>query len=205
MLRVLLTLTVLATVTGYTRADIAIPPPKGKKFVPVKSTVKLEKEMKGYTFFTRANAPGQMGAEPKKFEMSTEKEVNVPEWGSRSMDLFAVPDDMVAKYKTVKEWNDAIFNQKDGILRYTFAAQETIDKDDTRKEIQRAFVIKSVEAKGGIKVVEVKADGKQEEPKSKDKEEAATLTEPRYLVAGSAAAVGIAFAGIWAVRRRRVG
>jgi hypothetical protein len=195
----------MSAVVGFTRADIAIPPPKGKKFVPVKSTVKLESEVKGYAFFTRANAPGQMGAEPKKFEVGTKEAVKVPEWGSRSMDLFAVPEDMVSKYKTVKEWNEAIFNKKDGILTHSFAAQESIDKDDARKEIQRAFVIKSVDAKGGIKVEEVKADGKKEEPKSKDKEEQAGVGEPRYLVAGCAAAVGVALAGLWAVRRKKVG
>ena len=68
----------------------------------------------------------------------------------------------------------------------------------------RAFVIQSVDAKGGIKVAEVKEDGKKEEPKSKDKEEEVAASEPRYLVAGSAAAAGIAFAGLWAVRRRKV-
>jgi hypothetical protein len=111
----------------------------------------------------------------------------------------------VSKYKTVKEWNEAIFNKKDGILTHSFAAQESIDKDDARKEIQRAFVIKSVDAKRGIKVEEVKADGKKEEPKSKDKEEQAGVGEPRYLVAGCAAAVGVALAGLWAVRRKKVG
>jgi hypothetical protein len=203
MRRILATLTVL-TVAGFAAADIPIPPPQGKKFIDVKSTVKLGIEAKGYVFFTRADAPGQWGVEPKKLELSADKAVALPEWGRRPMDLFAVPVDAVAKYKTAKDWNDAINGKKDGILRYTFPAQETVDKVDSRKVIEREFVIQSLNKEDGI-VLEEKADGKKEYPEveKKDKEERASVSEPRYLIAGVAVAAGVALAGLWAVRRRK--
>lgn len=207
MRRFLTALTVLAVATGFATADIPIPPPQGKKFVDVKSTVKLETDVKGYVFYTRADAPGQMGAEPKKFEVGTKDAVQLPEWGRRPMDLFAVPQGVAAKYKTVKEWNDAIFNKKDGILRHTFPAQEAVAADDKRKQIDRAFAIQSVDAKDGIQVVEVKADGKTVQPQAekKDKEEQASAGGTRRLVAGGALAAGVALAGLWVARRARTG
>ena len=203
-MRFLSALLVSAAVVGVASADIAIPPPTGKKFVPVSSTVKLDKEIKGYTLYTRAIAPGQWGAMPKKFEPGTEKATAVPEWGSRTMGLYAIPDDLAAKITTADEFNKALQDKKSGILSHDFPAQETVDAKDERKKIEREFVIKSVDAKGGIKVEAVTGD-KKEEPKAEKKGEGKSpvFAEPGYLIGGTAAAVAVALGGLWLVRRGR--
>jgi len=200
-MRFLATLSVLTVAVGVASADLAVPPPKGKKFVPVSSTVKLEKEIKGYTLFTRANAPGQRGALPKQFDLSTEKAVAVPEWGGRNMSLYAVPDDMVSKLKTADDWNKAIADKKSVIQIHDFAAKETIDDKDERKKVERAFVIQGVDEKG-IKVVEVKEDKGEPKPEKKEEKKLA-FAEPGYLIGGLAAALAATFGGLWLVRRKK--
>lgn len=201
-MRFLAVLALSVVVTGFAAADIAIPPPKGKKFVPVSSTVKLDKEIKGYTLFTRANAPGQRGAEPKKLEVGTEKAVAVPEWGGRDMSLYAVPDDLVPKLKTADEWNKALFDKKSVILIHDFPAKEQVNEKDERKKIERAFVIKGVDEKG-IKVEEVKDEKGEPKPEKKEEKKLLSFTEPGYLIGGAALAVGVTFGGLWLVRRKK--
>lgn len=197
-------LAVSAVVVSLAAADIAIPPPKGKKFVPVSSTVKLEKELKGYVLFTRANAPGQTGAMPKKFELSTEKATALPEWGRRSMSVYAVPEDMVSKLTTAKEWNKALWEEKKSvILTHDFPAQEEVDEKDERKKIERAFVIQEVTEKG-IKVVEVKEDKAEVKPEKKEEpKKRQAFAEPGYLIGGVALTVGVTLGGLWLVRRKK--
>lgn len=202
-MRFLSALLVSAAVVGVASADIAIPPPKGKKFVPVSSTVKLEKEVKGYTLYTRAIAPGQWGAMPTKFEPGTEKATAVPEWGSRTMGLYAIPDELAAKITTADQFNKAMQDKKSGILIHEFPAQETVGEKDERKKIEKEFVIKSVDAKGGIKVEDVKGDKKEETKPEKKEEKKEVFAEPGYLIGGAAAALAVAFGGLWLVRRKK--
>lgn len=202
-MRFLAVLALSAVTTSFAVADIAVPPPKGKKFVPVSTTVKLDKEIKGYTLFTRANAPGQMGALPKKFEPSTEKATALPEWGRRSMSVYAVPDELVSKLTTAKEWNAALFESKKSvILTHDFPAEQTVDEKDERKKIERAFVIKGVDEKG-IKVEEVKDEKGEPKPEKKEEKKLLSITEPGYLIGGAALAVGVTFGGLWLVRRKK--
>jgi hypothetical protein len=201
-MRHLATLAVAAAVVGVASADIAIPPPKGKKFIPVNSTVKLEKEVKGYVLMTRAVAPGQWGAMPQKFQPSTEKAIALPEWGSRTMALYAVPDELAAKITTADQFNKAIQDKKSGILTHDFPAEETVDAKDERKKIERAFVIQGVDEKG-IKVAEVKDEKKGDKKEEKKEEKKLAFAEPGYLIGGLALAAGVACGGLWLLRRRK--
>jgi hypothetical protein len=200
-MRFLSVLAVSAAVVGVAAADIAVPPPKGKKFLPVGSTVKLDREAKGYTLYTRAIAPGQWGAMPAKFEVGTEKAVAVPEWGSRTMGLYAIPDELAAKITTADQFNKALQDKKAGILAHEFPAQEAVDAKDERKKIDRAFVIKGVDAKDGITVEELKGEGKEE--KKDDKKEPEAAAQPGVLVGGLALAAGVTLGGLWLVRRKK--
>jgi hypothetical protein len=197
-MRLLFALLVSAAVVGVAAADIAIPPPRGKKFIPVSSTVKLDKEVKGYALYTRAVAPGQWGAMPTKFEPGTDKPTAVPEWGSRTMGLYAIPAELAAKITTADEFNKALQDKKSGILSHDFPAQETVDAKDERKKVERAFVIKGVDAKGGIQVEEVKG-----EKETKPEKKSPAFAEPGYLIGGGAAAVAVALGGLWLARRKR--
>ena len=201
-MRFLSALLVSAAVAGLASADIAIPPPKGKKFIPVSSTVKLEKPIKGYTLFTRAIAPGQRGAMPAKFEPGTEKPTAVPEWGSRTMGLYAIPDDLAAKITTADQFNKALQDNKAGILTHEFPAQEQVDEKDVRTKIERAFVIKVVDEKG-IKVDELVGEKGEAKPEKKEEKKLAVLEQPGYLIGGLALAAGVTLGGLWLVRRKR--
>lgn len=169
-------------------------PPKGKKFVSVTNTLKLDHEVKGYTFFTMPGGPWAAGDTPTEFKIGTDKAVDIP--SGKYTALYAVPNDLVSKLKTTEQWLVAIRDAKSGIHEKRFANFAEVDEKDGDRKVE-AHVIKGIDAKGmDIERVESKAD---------DKKEPLALAEPGYLIGGIALALSVTFGGVWLVWRRRTG
>lgn len=173
------------------------PPPKGKKYAGITNTVKLEKELKGFTLFTRHNAIEWELSVPVPFDVDNDKPVKVPA-NPRGTTLYAVPSDLAPKLKTADDWKAALKDKDNGIVQTWFSTLTELDETDERKGIERAWVIKSIDPKGIVKE-EVKDEKKPE--KKGDKPLA--LAEPGTLIGGLAAAVAITLGGLWLVRRRK--
>ena len=101
MKRLMLSLLALLASVVLVRADVPVPLPKGKKFVPVKYSVKLDKDISGYLFFTRTL--GLRNGNFEKIELSADKAVALAGFGKFGLQLLAVPPAVAGKYPTEKE------------------------------------------------------------------------------------------------------
>jgi len=181
------------------RADIAVPPPKGQKFVIVKHTIKLDKDINGYLFFTRGM--GIRNGDFAKVELTADKAVTLTGFGKFGLQLLAVPAEVAKKFATEKELLAALSDKMEGAASARFQQSGLLPEKDERKELTLEHVITGIDAKKGI---QMRDDGTA--PKAPEKEEEASApTGPRTVVAGLALTAAFATGGLWLARRRRIG
>jgi hypothetical protein len=181
------------------RADVAVPPPKGQKFVGVKHLIKLDKDITGYLFFTRAMGirPGELA----KIELSADKAVTLSPFGKLGLQLLAVPPEVAKKYATEKELLTALAGKVEGVSSARFQQTGLLPEKDERKELTVEHVIIGFDPNKGI---QMKDDGIA--PKAPEKEEEASApTGTRTVIAGLALTAAFATGGLWLARRRRIG
>jgi hypothetical protein len=188
----------LLLTAGVVLANTPPPPPRD---VPIEATVKLDQEVKGFVLFFDDTS----GELPKRAELSTDKPTALPfrvaNGHQQSVYLLAVPEELVAKLKTVEDWNAARERKNSPIHYYGASGTALLNFTDDRKVVKQAFVIKGVDPKKGILVEDVKVDiipEKKDVPKKP-----LAFAEPGYLIGGVAAAVSITLGGLWLVRRRK--
>jgi len=191
-------LVAMASVT-LVRADLSLPPPKGKKLVAVKHTVKLDKDIAGYVFFTRPLGPRNGSFE--KIELHADKAVTLSGGGKFGLQLLAVPAAVVKRYATEEELLGAQTDKLEGVTSARFDRTALLPEKDERKELTLEHVITGFDAKKGI---QMKDD--RDAPKAPDKEE--SVSAPAGIggvISGLAAIAAFATGGLWLVRRRRIG
>lgn len=201
------------------RADIPVPPPPGKKFVRVDYTITTEKSYPDYDFYVVT------GFTPKKVEFGPDTPVKIDGnrggIGSRGQ-FVAVPKGTAEKFPNEKAFADAFrTNKVPGLVdaKRPFDARTTVDAKDTRSQIAETYAVEKVDPKAGIVLRGAKAptspvpprgeknaseEESVDEADSDDTAASATYTpQGGTAVAGVAAALGLAFAGVWLVRRSR--
>jgi hypothetical protein len=181
------------------RADVAVPPPKGKKFVAVKHSVKLDKSITGYVFFTR---PLGLRSGPfEKIELSADKAVALSGGGKFGLQLLAVPAAVVQKYASEKELLAALTDKLEGVSSARFDRTTLLPEKDERKELSLEHVIIGFDAK---KSIQMKDAG--DAPRAPEKKESASAPASlSWVISGLAVSAALATGGLWLARRRRVG
>ena len=207
MTRRLSALLLAALVAGPAAADLAIPPPKGKKFVNVTSEVQLGKDVKGYVFVLQEwKGPGRPTSTTTKIDLTDAKATEVIAGGRRNSGaLYAVPEAAAKEFKTDKELFDAVTARKvKGVQTLSLPGNTAVSDTVKGDAVRWTYTITGIDDKG-IKT-DVAGDGveKKEEKKPGEKKPLA-LAEPGYLIGGVAAALAVAFGGLWLARRRKVG
>jgi hypothetical protein len=188
-------LAALASV-ALVRADIAVPPPKGKKFVVAKHSIKLDKDISGYLFFTRAL--GLQNGSFEKIELQADKAVTLSGGGKFGLQLLAVPAAVAKNYATEKDLLAALTDKLEGVASARFNRTALIPEKDERKELAVEHIITGFDAKKGIQMKDT-----SDAPKDPDKEESASgPTGIRGVISGLAATAAFAMGGLWLVRRR---
>ena len=185
---------------GLARADLG--PPPGSKYVPVVTTVKLEKSFPDHSFYVVGFGPG---ATPlTKVELDPAKATKVDAKSRYGGNLYAVPNAVVKEYKTEKELAEAIRKEKPpvGVSSLSIGNRTTLKVSDKRDAIERVLLISAGDEKVGLKIAEEKPDAK--DPEKKDPEGPTATAPPggRLLVVGLAAALALVAGGLWAVRRK---
>ncbi len=201
MIRLLFTLPAMVATLSVAMADLG--PPLGSKYVPVVTTVKLEKSFPDHTFYVVGFGPG---ATPlTKVELDPTKATKVDAKSRYGGNLYAVPNAVVKEYKTDKELADAIRKEKPpaGVSLLFISNRTTLKVGDQRDAIERVLVI-SGDEKTGLKIAEEKPEAKVPEKKAPEEPgpTAASPTGGRLVVVGLAAALAVAFGGLWVVRRK---
>jgi hypothetical protein len=199
MKQAVLGLLVAALSVTLVRADVAVPPPKGKKFVAMKHTITLSSDISGYVFFTRTL--GIRNGEFTKIELTSSKTHSLTGFGKFGMELVAVPEAVAKKYASEKELVAALATKLEGVSSARFQHTGLLPEKDPRKEMTLDHVVTGFDAKTGIKMTE-----NGDAPKTPEKEEESTFAPTSPALAMSGLAVGAAFVtgGLWFVRRRRV-
>jgi hypothetical protein len=191
-------LAVLAS-AALVRADLALPPPKGKKFVVVMHTIKLDKDISGYQFFTRPL--GLRNGTFEKIELSADKAVPLSSGGKFGMQLLAVPAAVAKNYPTERELLIALTDKLEGVASAHFGRTALLPEKDERKELTVEHIITGFDAKKGIQMKD-----NSDAPKGAEQEESAFAPSGiRSVISGLTAAVAFATGGLWLVRRRGIG
>jgi len=194
-------LAVTVAVAAATAAVADLGPPPGQKYVPVTTTVKLEKSFPDHAFYIVGFGPG---ATPlTKVELDPTKATKVDAKSRYGGSLYAVPNAIVKEYKTEKELGDALRKEKPpaGVSSLSISNRTTLKMGDKRDAIERVLVI-SGDEKAGLKIAEEKDPEKKEPDKDPEEPTAAAPTGSRLLVVGLAAALALVAGGLWAVRRK---
>jgi len=195
MSRFLLTVAVSALTASLAVADLG--PPPGKKYVPVTTTVKLEKSFPEHTFYVMGFGPG--AAPLTQVELDPTKATKVDAKSRYGGSLFAVPNDVVKSFNTEKELAEALRKEKPpaGVSTMSLDNRMTLKVSDNRAAVDRVLVISTGDAKTGLKIAEETAEKKDpEEP------EPTAATGRRLIVVGLFAALALAVGGLWVVRRK---
>jgi len=196
----LLAIGLLVAMTSVTlvRADLSLPPPKGKKFVAVKHAVKLDKDITGYVFFTRPL--GLRNGSFEKIELTADKAVTLSGGGKFGLQLLAVPAAVVKKYATENELLAALTDKMEGVASARFDRTGLLPEKDERKELTVEHVITGFDAKKGIQMKEY-----GDASKAPDKEESASAPAGiSGVIGGLAATAAFVTGGLWLARRRRI-
>ncbi len=199
------------------RADIAVPPPPGKKFVQVDYVLTTAKSYPEHEFYV------VIGTTPKKVEFGPETPVKIDGnrgglYGSRGQ-FVAVPKGAAEKFPSEKAFADAVAAGKvpgQANTKKNFDPRAAIDAKDARTAVVETYAVEKIEAKGGIVLKAAKAPaspapGKGDKNAPDDETEftadevPAPALAPRggAVVAGLAAALALAFAGVRLARRAR--
>jgi hypothetical protein len=180
------------------RADVPVPPPKGKKFVAVKHMVKLDKGVTGYVFFTRSL--GLRNGTFSKIELSADKAVALSGFGKFGLQLLAVPEAVAKKYGTEQELLAALSDKLEGVAGASFNHTGLLPEKDERKALTVEHVITGFDAKK----IQMKNDP-ETGATSEKKESASVAVGVGGVVGGLAVAAAFATGGLWLARRRRIG
>ncbi len=191
-------LAVLASVSSV-RADVPVPPPKGKKFVPVKHLIRLDKDISGYVFFTRSL--GLRNGNFEKIELSADKAAPLTVAGKFGQQLLAVPDAVVKKYPTEKDLLAALSGKLDGAASSTYSRTALLPEKDERKELTVEHVITGFDARKGIQM----KDNPDTSEAPKEEESVYGPRGIRPVISSLAAAAALALGGLWLVRRQGTG
>ncbi|HEX4608757.1 MAG TPA: hypothetical protein VH092_11190 [Urbifossiella sp.] len=215
MNRTLISLVGLLAAAAAARADLAVPPPAGKKFAKIEVVFTTEKSYPEFDFYV------VVGSTPKKVEFGPDAPAKVD--GNRRngplgvAKFVAVPKGAAETFPTEKAFTDALRTGKvtgQAGTKQTFYAQTTIDAKDPRNTVVETYAVEKVDAKDGIVLKAAKGTGTAP-PKAGDKNAAedenadpadeAAAPAPRggVVIAGLAAALALAFAGLWLARRSR--
>jgi hypothetical protein len=204
MTRFLVAAVLAALAVGTATADIAPPPPpKGKKYVNVTHEVKLGKDVKGYVFVAQTTTgPGRPNVTTSKLDLG-EKATTVVSGGRRnSATLFAVPEVAAKEFKTEKELFDAVTGKKvKGVQTLSVYGSATVSDTVKGDSVTWTYTITGIDDKG--MKTDVSGDGAEEQKPEKKEEKKLAFAEPGYLIGGLAVAVGIAFGGLWLIRRKK--
>ncbi|HEX4608758.1 MAG TPA: hypothetical protein VH092_11195 [Urbifossiella sp.] len=220
MTRSLLALVFGLVPTAAVLADGLIPPPPGKKFVAVDYVITTDKTFPDYDFYL------VKGRTPTKVEFGPDAPVKIGAKRARgfagAVRFVAVEKGAEAKYPDVQGFANAIEAKSvPGLAaaNNAFKAQATIDAKDTRTSLVETYAVEKIDAKDGIVLKAAKGaappkDGDKTAPELSDgpidfgdetADDGPALYVPRggAVVAGLAAALGLAFAGLWLARRSR--
>jgi hypothetical protein len=199
MTRLAITLLAATVSAALVRADVPVPPPKGKKFVAATHTIKLDTGVSGYVFFTRPL--GLRNGAFEKIELTASKAVTLPGGGKFGLQLLAVPDAVAKKYGTEKELLAALSDKMEGAASARFDRTAVLSDKDEREELMMEHLITGLDAKKGI---QMKDSG--DAPKGPDKEESVFApTGLGVVVSGLAVTAAFVTGGLWLTRRRRIG
>jgi hypothetical protein len=196
------------------RADLAVPPPAGKKFVNVDYTITTDKTYPEYDFYLVTGFTG----DAKKVEFGPDAPVKID--GNRrkgpygAVTFAAVPKGAAEKFAGTKEFGTAVRKGTvagAALAKHAFPSSTTVDAKDTRTAITEKLAVEKIDAKSGIVLTTVKGPtspaptkgaGSAPEP---DAELADTAPAPRggSVAAGLALTLALTFAGLWFVRRSR--
>lgn len=195
-------------------ADLAIPPPAGKKFVRQDHVVTTDKSYPEWEFYLQIGI-----GTPKKVEFGPDTPVKIDggRGGLYGQAVFAaLPKGAAEKYADEKAFaKDFRARKVAGMAaaKNAFNPQATVDAKDTRKSVTETHAVESVDAKGGIVLktaAPAKDKGAGSAPPSKGAgEEESEAVEAGYaprggtVIAGLALALAVAFTGLWLARRPR--
>ena len=193
---------VAAVAVAATAAVADLGPPPGSKYVPVATTVKLEKSFPDHTFYVVGFGPGS--APITKVELDPMKATKVDAKSRYGGSLYAVPNAVVKEYKTEKELGDALRKEKPpaGVSSLLIGNRTTLKVGDKRDAIDRVLVISAGDEKAGLKIAEEKPEAKDPEKKDPEEPTATAPTGGRLLIVGLASALALVAGGLWAVRRK---
>lgn len=196
------------------RADLAVPPPAGKKFVAVDHTVTTDKTYPEHEFYL---VIGFMG-EAKLVPFGPDTPLKIAGAGRRgpygAVTFAAVPKGAGEKFASAKELGAAIRKGTvpgQATAKHGFPSQATIDAKDTRTVLAETMAVEKIDAKAGIVLKTVKSAtnpaptkgaGNAPEP-SEDEVLAGDAPRGGGVIAGLALTLALAFAGLWFVRRSR--
>lgn len=197
MSRFVLPLVAVAAVSSIALADLG--PPPGQKYVPVTTTVKMEKSFPDHTFYVMGVGPG--AAPLTKLDLHPTQATKVDAKSRYGGNLYAVPNSVVKEYKTEKELAEALSKQKlpAGVSSISISNRTTLKTSDKRESIDRVLMISEGDAKG-LKIDEALAEKKDpEEPEPT----AEAPTGGRMIIVGLSAALALAACGVWLTTRRK--
>ncbi|QDU22803.1 hypothetical protein [Urbifossiella limnaea] len=195
------------------RADLAVPPPAGKKFVTVDHVVTTDKTYPEHEFYL---VTGFMG-DAKLVPFGPDTPVKID--GARrkgpygQVTFAAVPKGAGEKFAGMKEFGAALRKGTvpgQATAKHAFPSSTTIDAKDTRTVITETLAVEKIDAKAGIvlKALKKNESGNAPPPRgeSPSDDETAVGDSPRggSVVAGLAAALAMAFAGLRLARRKHV-
>jgi hypothetical protein len=193
MMRVLLALAVGCLTAAAALGNAAAPPPPGKKFVRVDHLITTDKAYPDLEFYLATAYTAQKVA----FDPNTPAKIKGNPGGPAfQIQLVAVPKGAAAKYAKHTAFAEALgTGQVPGQLttERLFAVRVALDEKDKRKVVVEEHAVEKIDAKVGIVLRAAKA------PTPKEKQ----LDEPPppraaggTVVAGLAAALALAFAGL---------
>ena len=195
------------------RADLAVPPPPGKKFVTVDHVVTTDKTYPEYEFYLVTGFYG----DAKKVEFGPDAPVKIE--GTRRKGPYglvtfaAVPKGAGEKYASEKEFGTAIRKGTvpgAAVAKHTFPSSATVDAKDTRTTLTETLAVEKIDAKSGIVLKAVKSATSPAPTKGagnapeRSEDEVVAGDSPRGggVIAGLALTLALAFAGLWLARRR---
>lgn len=219
MTRALLALAAGLVIPAAALADGLLPPPPGKKYVPVTHVVTAAKAWPDFDFYlVKGGSPTKVAFGPDEPVTIDSRRARGPRGG---VQFAAVPKGAAAKYATPEEFGAALAAKSvpgQAAATNPFLPLTTIDAKDDRKAVTEKHEVERIDAKAGIVFRGEKAPpanpGPPAPPKFAPGEDeefdldapghtAAYLPRARAVVAGLAAALAAALGGLWLVRRTR--